>query len=117
MIKNYVKQLVCIFMAAIGMTTNMQAQETFSNAAAKVQWPLSDAQSLTAYVAEPTSAFTTIAVNTGDLEITGVGTRTADNNAQGISFVKFKPSGTTKAVEWVVKPAKGLTFTPKKVSM
>ena len=104
-------------MAVMGMATNTQAQETFSNAAAKVQWPLNDAQSVTTYVAEPANAFTTVAINTGDLEITGVGARTADDNAQGISFVKFKPSGSTKAVEWVVKPAKGLTFTPKKVSM
>ena len=104
-------------MAVMGMATDMQAQETFSNAAAKVQWPLNDAQSVTTYVAEPANAFTTVATNTGDLEITGVGARTADDNAQGISFVKFKPSGSTKAVEWVVKPAKGLTFTPKKVSM
>lgn len=117
MIKNYVKQLACILMAVMGMATDMQAQETFSNTAAKVQWPLNDAQSITTYVAEPSNAFTTVAINTGDLEVTGVGTRTADKNADGISFVKFKPSGTTKAVEWVVKPAKGLTFTPKKVSM
>ena len=117
MIKKHVRQLVCILMAVMGMATDMQAQETFSNAAAKVQWPLNDAQSVTTYVAEPANAFTTVAINTGDLEITGVGTRTADDNAQGISFVKFKPSGSTKTVEWVVKPAKGQTFTPKKVSM
>ena len=99
------------------MTTIMQAQEIFSNAAAKVQWPLNDTQNIGVYIAEPTNAFTTVAVNTGDLEITGVASRTADDSAKGISFVKFKPSGSTKAIEWVVKPAKGLTFTPKKVSM
>ena len=91
--------------------------ETFSNVAAKINWPLNDSQSIGTNTVEPASAFTTVAINTGDLEITGVASRTADDNAKGISFVKFKPSGTTKAVEWVVKPAKGLTFTPTKVSM
>ena len=117
MIRNHIKQLICMAIVVMGMTINMQAQETFSNAAAKVQWPLNDAQIIGAYIAAPTNAFTTVAVNTGDLEITGVASRTADDNAKGISFVKFKPSGSTKAIEWVVKPAKGLTFTPKKVSM
>ena len=117
MIRNHIKQLICMAIVVMGMTINMQAQETFSNAAAKVQWPLNDAQNIGAYIAAPTNAFTTVAVNTGDLEITGVASRTADDNAKGISFVKFKPSGSTKAIEWVVKPAKGLTFTPKKVSM
>ena len=94
-----------------------QGGESYSNAAAKVEWPLNDSQNIGTNTAEPEGAFTTVAVNTGDLEITGVASRTADDNAKGISFVKFKPSGTTKAVEWVVKPAKGLTFTPTKVSM
>jgi hypothetical protein len=117
MVNNYTKHFVCVILALLGMTQFTLAQETFSNVAAKVQWPLNDAKNISANTAEPNGAFTTVAINTGDLEITGVASRSADNNAEGISFVKFKPSGSTKAVEWVVKPAKGLTFTPKKVSM
>ena len=91
--------------------------ETFDNVASKIEWPFNDKDKISDYTATPDGAFTTVAVNTGDLTITGVASRTADNLAEGISFIKFKPAGNTKAVEWVVKPAKGLTFTPTKVSM
>ena len=91
--------------------------ESFDNVASKIEWPFNDKDKLSDYTATPDGAFTTVAVNTGDLTITGVASRTADNLAEGISFIKFKPAGETKAVEWVVKPAKGLTFTPTKVSM
>ena len=91
--------------------------ETFDNAEATITWPLNDSGNISQYTATPDGAFSTVAVNTGDLEITGVATRTADTAAEGISFVKFKPSGATKAVEWVVKPAAGLTFTPTKISL
>ena len=48
--------------------------------------------------------------------ITGTASRTADDAAAGVTFVKLKPAGTTQAVEWTLKPAAGLTFTPTKVS-
>ena len=94
-----------------------QGGESFDNAVATVNWPLNDSGNVAAYTATPASAFSTVAVNTGDLEITGVGTRSADDAAQGVTFVKFKPSGSTQAVEWVVKPAAGLTFTPTQISL
>ncbi len=93
-----------------------KSAESFDNATATITWPFSDSKDL-AGTADPASAFSTVATNTGDLDITGVASRTADSNAEGITFVKFKPSGSTQAVQWVVKPAAGLTFTPTKVSM
>jgi hypothetical protein len=91
--------------------------ESYENAVAKVNWPFNDSGNVASYVAEPAGAFSTVAVNTGDLTITGVASRSADDLAQGISFIKFKPAGTTTAVQWVAKPAAGLTFTPTKISM
>ena len=91
--------------------------ESYENAVAKVNWPFNDSGAVATYTAQPEGAFSTVAANTGDLTITGVASRTADNLAEGISFIKFKPAGTTTAVQWVAKPAKGLTFTPTKVSM
>ena len=44
-----------------------------------------------------------------------VSTKTSAN-ADGMTMMAFKPAGSTKAVEWSVKPAKGLTFTPTSVS-
>ena len=94
-----------------------QGGQTFDNEAASVVWALNDAAAVSSYTAQPDGAFSTVAINTGDLEITGAAKRTADNAADGVNFVKFRPSGSTQAVEWVVKPAAGLTFTPTKVSM
>ena len=91
--------------------------ESYDNAAAKIEWPFNDNTKISDYTTTPDGAFTTVAVNTGDLTITGVASRTADNLAEGVSFIKFKPAGSTTAVQWVVKPAKGLTFTPTKVGM
>ena len=91
--------------------------KTYTNEAATINWACSDSENVSAYTTTPDDAFSTVAVNTGDLTITGVAARTADNLAEGISFVKFKPAGSTTAVQWVAKPATGLTFTPTKVSM
>ena len=91
--------------------------ESYDNEVATIEWPFNDSGNVSAYTATPAAAFSTVAVNTGDLTITGVATRSADDLASGITFVKLKPAGTTQAVQWVAKPAAGLTFTPKKVSM
>ena len=94
-----------------------QGGASYDNVAATVAWPFNDMSSVSAYTTDPSGIFSTVAVNTGDLEITGVASRTADSNADGISFIKFKPSGSTTALEWAMKPKSGLTFTPTKVCM
>ncbi len=91
--------------------------ESYDNATASIEWPFNDPATISSYTAQPEGAFSTVAVNTGDLEITGAATRSADDLASGVTFIKLKPSGETKAVQWVAKPAAGLTFTPTKVSM
>jgi len=91
--------------------------ESYDNEVATIEWPFNDSGDVSAYTATPAAAFSTVAVNTGDLTITGVATRSADDLASGITFVKLKPAGSTTAVQWVAKPASGLTFTPTKVSM
>ena len=90
----------------------------FENAEACVTWPFnSTADYATAYTSTPEGAFGLISVNTGDLEVTGTGKRTAgDGGIDDVVFLKLNPSGSTQSVEWGVKPAKGLTFTPTKVS-
>lgn len=94
-----------------------EAGKTYTNEMATINWPCNDSENVSAYTTTPDGAFSTVAVNTGDLTITGVAARTADNLAEGVSFIKFKPAGSTTAVQWVAKPAAGLTFTPTKVSM
>ena len=94
-----------------------QGGESYDNAVATIECPFNDANDVSAYTATPAGVFSTVAVNTGDLTITGSASRSADDLAQGITFIKFKPAGTTTAVQWVAKPAAGLTFTPTKVSL
>jgi len=94
-----------------------QGGKTYTNEAATIEWPFDDSNNVSANTATPNGVFSTVAANTGDLTITGVGTRTADDLASGITFIKLKPAGSTSAAQWVAKPAAGLTFTPTKVSM
>ena len=92
---------------------------TYDNETATINWPLnsSAADKIDAYTTTPEDAFSTIALNIGDLTVTGTGTRDSEPLADGITFVKFKPAGSTQAVQWVAKPARGLEFTPTKITM
>lgn len=88
--------------------------KTYTDEAATVIW---DFNSDTTYdqvsTVSPSDGFSVTSVNIGDITVTGTGTGT---NPADVKFVKLKPAGSTNAVEWFVKPALGLTFTPTKVS-
>ena len=91
--------------------------EAFENEVATIVWPFNNPNDIAAYTATPAEAFVTVAANTGDIELTGTGTGQAKYpDGSTVTFAKLKPSGSTQAVEWAVKPAAGLTFTPTKVS-
>lgn len=65
----------------------------------------------------PEDGFSTTAINLGDIEVKGTGTGQAtDADGNTVTFVKLQPSGSTQSAQWIVKPSKGLTFTPTKVS-
>ena len=91
--------------------------ESYDNAAAKVVWAMSDPANISASDVTPEGIFSTVAVNTGDLTLTGTGTGQATYpDGSTVTFTKLKPAGSTTAVEWALKPATGLTFTPTKIS-
>ena len=92
---------------------------TYDNETATINWPLNNsaADKIDAYTTTPEDAFSTIALNIGDLTVTGTGTRSSEPLADGVTFVKFKPAGSTQAVQWIAKPARGLEFTPTKITM
>ena len=92
--------------------------KTYNNEAATVVWPFTDSTNPAVYTATPAEVFSTVNVDLGDLELKGTGTGQAkDENGNAVTFIKLRPSGTTTAAKWEVKPAAGLTFTPTKVSM
>ena len=91
--------------------------ESYENEVATVVWPFNDSSNMSAYTSSPDGVFSTIATNTGDITLNGTGTGQAKYpDGSAVSFVKLRPAGSTQAVEWAVKPAAGLTFTPTKIS-
>ena len=132
MVKKYVRHYVCIILALLGMTLNATAfadiqvvqpvvkstgGESYKNQQATVVWPFNDPTDMNAYTATPDGVFTTIASNTGDITLNGTGTGQAKYpDGTTVTFTKLRPAGSTTAVEWALKPASGLTFTPTKIS-
>ncbi len=91
--------------------------ESYENVAAKVVWPMTDASNMATNTVEPDGVFSTVAANTGDITLNGTGTGQATYpDGSAVTFVKLRPAGSTTTVEWAVKPASGLTFTPTKIS-
>ncbi len=93
--------------------------KTYTNEPASVIWNFNTADTYeTANTILPADGFTTTAFNLGNATVTGVGTGQATNpEGNKVTFVKIKPAnGASDYVDWVVKPAAGLIFTPTKVS-
>jgi len=113
---------ILLFFALLGIVQNAKAfsmgadGKTYTNEPASVVWNFNTTDIGVADAVTPTDGFSMTAVDLGDLEVTGTARRTADDAIPDVVFVKLRPSGSTQAVEWQLKPAAGLTFTPTKVS-
>lgn len=91
--------------------------QTYQNEEASISWPFNDANYATQYTKSPEKGFSLVSVNTGDLEyVAKKSTKTLDENGSPMVMAGFSPVGSTKAVEWTIKPSKGLTFTPTSIS-
>lgn len=91
--------------------------QTYQNEEASVSWPFNDDNYATQYTKSPENGFSLVSVNTGDLKYSLKTSRTTiDKDGNKMVMAGFGPVGTTKAVEWTVKPSKGLTFTPTSIS-
>lgn len=91
--------------------------QTYQNEEASVSWPFNDANYATQYTKSPEKGFSLVSVNTGDLKyVAKTSTKTLDKKGSPMAMAGFSPVGSTKAVEWTVKPSKGLTFTPTSIS-
>ena len=91
--------------------------QTYQNEEASVSWPFNDANYATQYTKSPENGFSLVSVNTGDLKYSlKTSQTTKDKDGNKMAMAGFSPVGTTKAVEWTVKPSKGLTFTPTSIS-
>lgn len=91
--------------------------QTYQNEEASVSWPFNDDNYATQYTKSPENGFSLVSVNTGDLKYSLKTSRTTkDKDGNNMVMAGFGPVGTTKAVEWTIKPSKGLTFTPTSIS-
>lgn len=91
--------------------------QTYQNEEASVSWPFNDANYATKYTKSPENGFSLVSVNTGDLKYSlKTSQTTKDKDGNKMVMAGFGPVGTTKAVEWTIKPSKGLTFTPTSIS-
>ena len=90
--------------------------KTYTDEAAAVVFAMNDLTNPGNYTADPADGFSTVAFDYGDCTLDGTTTITmTDGTDTGITAIKFKPAGQTTALNWFVRPAAGLTFTPTKV--
>ena len=88
--------------------------QVFNNADANIVWALNDIEAYaTPNTLEPKGGFTLATVNLGGDTPNGVEAPSAGANS-GIKLLKL--NGNTTTVEFIVKPYRGLTFTPSHVS-
>ena len=91
--------------------------QTYQNEEASVSWPFNDDNYATQYTKSPKNGFSLVSVNTGDLKYSlKTSQTTKDKDGNKMVMAGFSPVGSPKAVEWTVKPSKGLTFTPTSIS-
>lgn len=87
----------------------------FTDEPATVYWECTSAADYDVAAATPEAGFSMTSVDIADMTISGAAPRTSEP-ATDFSFVKFKvASGNT--TKWILKPVKGLTFTPKTISL
>ena len=95
--------------------------ETFDNAEATIIWPMDEPANYSKCNVDPASAFATTAVDLGAVRLmdqNGNENATGTSNvSSGVTFSQMRPTNdASDYVTWCIKPATGLTFTPKKIS-
>lgn len=90
--------------------------KTYTDENVSVVFAMSDINNPGEVTKKPEDAFSIVAFDSGDCELTGTASITKPGGENsGITGIKFKPSGTTTSLNWFVRPAAGLTFTPTRV--
>ncbi len=91
---------------------------TYENKEVSVMWPIEDKDHAEEHTTENADLFSVISANYGDLTL-GKSEFITDEKGQstGVKGTFFRQGeGSTKTLQWSVKPVAGLTFTPTKVS-
>lgn len=110
MINRLLRRSMLAVLAALGMQA---AAQTFNQEPASVVWPFNtvDGYDKTSTVT-PEGAFSIISVDLG-----GTVASVEKSKVNDVTYLKINPTnGASDKIKWFVKPAKGLTFTPTRVS-
>lgn len=113
MTRNYYMSLAIMLIGFMSMLpTTLRAGATYTDQAAKVNWQFNNANDYTSATSmSPEGAFSFATADVGASKVVNA------DAYDGVTYLKINPAtGATDAVKWSVKPAKGLTFTPTKVS-
>lgn len=103
--------LIAIVALAWGLTSNAQ---TYTNEPTKAFWPMDNLDGYESpTILSPEGAFSVASLDLNGIKAVGV----EKPNWTDYKFIKLQPAnGESDAPSWTLKPAKGLTFTPTKIS-
>ena len=113
--KRFIPKAIIAVIAIIALVCGLSAKaQTYSNEPAKAFWPM---DSMDGYelptILSPAEAFSIASLDLN--EVTPVGT--SGVNWCEHQFIKLQPTnGEDDAADWFLKPTKGLTFTPTRIS-
>ena len=119
-------RIVMALLCLLGYTqVHAQSGNVYENVPASAVWAFNTAVEDVEQpvVAVPGEGFSLMSFSSNGATLNGTGTRNSadrpalDAAGNEIVFVKYRPKAAkTDVLSWNVKPAKGLTFTPTKVS-
>ena len=113
--KRFIPKAIIAVIAIIALVCGLSAKaQTYSNEPAKAFWPM---DSMDGYelptILSPAEAFSIASLDLNDLTPVG----TSGVNWCEHQFIKLQPTnGENDAADWFLKPTKGLTFTPTRIS-
>ena len=119
MSKHFSSLSVAAMAAAItlGGGETLRAQDVFTDTPAEVVWAFNVPDDYKACTVTPENGISVADVNLGNVTIVSADGRSAEPKFDGMKYMKVKgANGPTDVIEWSVKPAAGLTFTPTEVS-
>ena len=118
MSKHFSSLSVAAMAAAItlGWGETLRAQDVFTDTPAEVVWAFNVPDDYKACTVTPENGISVADVNLGNVTIVSADGRSAEPKFDGMKYMKVKgANGPTDVIEWSVKPAAGLTFTPTEV--
>lgn len=114
-LRRFLPSAIGAFFATVALATGLTAQaQKYENEPAKAFWPMETASDFeTPKTLSPEGAFSVASFDLNGNQAVGA----EKPNWADKTFIKIQPAnGETDVVRWQLKPSKGLTFTPTRIS-